>query len=355
VRLALENDGAIRSLVDTRDPGVDLAATIDGLALNDLAAGEAGGAALVVENAGPVSVTVRATSEAGRRHTSRVTLYRESSRVDLVNEITENFGEVRHWAFSVDLASPDVRTEETGAIVRVKKKSDGGDYANRNARYDYATLNHFVDISDGANARGVTLSNRDCSFVKLGRSTPAELDTATAQLSVLAGGQVDGEGLGIRDQNGARSFLQRFSLRPHRGYDAVAAMKFALEHQNPPVTGRVTGGDQAAYPETSYSLLTVDDPGVLLWALKPAEDGIAQGLIARLWNLSGRAAGTRIRLAPGTATARVTTHVETDLDPVAVHADGSIDARFAPHQIQTYRLTPAAPGPGRRRVREGDR
>jgi alpha-mannosidase len=298
----------------------------------------------VVESAGPVSVTVRATSDAGRRHTTRVTLFRDSSRVDLANEITENFGEVRHWAFSFDLASPDVRTEEVGAIVRVKKTSEGGHYAERNARYDYATLNHFADIADGANTRGVTLSNRDCSFVKLGRSTPTELDTATAQLNVLAGGQVDGDSLGIRNQNGARSFLQRFSLRPHRGHDAVAAMKFALEHQNPPVTGPVSGARGAAYPEASYSLLTVDDPAVLLWALKPAEEGIDQGLIVRLWNLSGQAAETRIRLAPGSRTVRRTTHVETDLAPVSVREDGSIDARFAPHQIQTYRLTPAAAG-----------
>ena len=211
------------------------------------------------------------------------------------------------------------------------------------------TLNHFADITDGSNTRGVTLSNADCSFVKLGHSTPTDLDTATPQLDVLAGGQVDGDSLGIRGQNGARSFLQRFSLRPHGGYDAVAAMKFALEHQNPPVTGPVSGAGGAAYPEASYSLLTVEDPGVLLWALKPAEEGIGQGLIVRLWNLSGRAAETRVRLAPGSGTARLTTHVETDLDPVAVHEDGSIDTRFAPQQIQTYRLTPASaksvPGP----------
>ena len=64
----------------------------------------------------------------------------------------------------------------------------------------------------------------------------------------------------------------------------------------------------------------------------------------RLWNLSGRAAATRIRLASGSGTARLTTHVETDLDPVEIHEDGSVAARFAPHQIQTYRLTPATAG-----------
>lgn len=49
----------------------------------------------------------------------------------------------------------------------------------------------------------------------------------------------------------------------------------------PEPAGRlVTGGN--AYPATSYSLLSVSNPNVLLWALKPAEEGV----IARLWNVA---------------------------------------------------------------------
>ena len=158
---------------------------------------------------------------------------------------------MRHWAFSFNLASPDVRTEEVGAIIRVKTKADGGDYADAQRPLRLRHAQPLRRHHRRANTRGVTLSNRDCSFVKLGRSTPTELDTATAQLHVLAGGQVDGDGLGIRNQNGATNFLHRFALRPHGGYDPVAAMKFALEHQNPPVTGPVSGGGGAAYPEAS--------------------------------------------------------------------------------------------------------
>lgn len=338
VKLTLDRDGAIASLIDKRDPTVELAATIGGLKINDLAAKDGGGQNMTVENSGPVSVTVRVTSGAARNHVIRVTLYRDSDRIDLRNEITENFGDVRHWAFSFNLASPDVHTEELGAILRMKKKSDGGHYAERNARYDYATLNHFADIADGTNTCGVTLSNWDCAFMRLGKSTPDSLDTATAQLHVLAGGQIDGDQLGIRNQNGVTHFLQRFALRPHRGYDAVAAMRFALEHQNPPVTGVVNGRPSAALPADSFSLLTVSDPNVLLWALKPAEEGIGHGIIARLWNVTDTPSSATITCSSGLTSAHRTTHIETNLEAIALTTDRALPATFARQQLQTYRL-----------------
>ncbi|MDP3069920.1 MAG: hypothetical protein Q8N18_06500 [Opitutaceae bacterium] len=340
VKLALDRDGAIASLIDKREPSVELAATIGGLKINDLAAHEAGGKSIVVENSGPVGVTVSVTSGAARNHVTRITLYRDSDRIDLRNEITENFGDVRHWAFSFNLASPDVHTEELGAILRLKKKPDGGHYAERNARYDYATLNHFADIADGTNTRGVTLSNWDCAFMRLGKSTPDSLDTATAQLHVLAGGQIDGDQLGIRNQNGATHFLQRFALRAHRGYDPVAAMRFALEHQNPPVTGVVSGPSAAPLPASSYSLLTVSDPSVLLWAVKPADEGIQRGIIARLWNVSDAPANATLTLQMGLSSAQRTTHIETDLETVPLDRAAALPTTFARQQLQTYRLLP---------------
>jgi alpha-mannosidase len=340
VQLTLDRDGAIARFIDKRDPSVDLAATIDGLKLNDLAAGESGGSEFVVESSGPVSVTLRITSNAARRHVTRVTLYRDGDRVDLHNQITENFGDVRHWSFSFNLEAPDVRTEEVGAIIHVKKAADGGHYADRNARYDYATLNHFADISNGSNTRGVTLSNWDASFVKLGRSTPTTLDTATAQLHVLAGGQVDGDQLGIRNQNGATSFLQRFALRPHTGYDPVAAMTFALEHQNPVIALPLRAGTSGPLPAIRHSLITLSDPRVLLWALKPAEEGIADGVIARLWNISDASANATLTFAPGLAAARRVTHVETNLAAAPIAGD-ELKVELARQQLQTFRLIPA--------------
>lgn len=338
VKLAVARDGAIRSFVDKRRAHTELAATVDGLALNDLAPNADAGEPLVVENAGPVSVTLRARSDSGLAHTTAITLYRDSDRVDIRNEITENFSDIRHWAFSVNVADPAVRTEEVGAINLNKLASQGGAYAETHARYDYVTLNHFADIADGTGSKGLTLSNADLAFAKLGRSTPDRLDTATPQLNALAGGQIDGRGLGIRGQNGATYFLQRFALRPHGGYDQVAAMRFALEHQNPFVTGALLGGPGGPFPADTFSLLSVSHPNVLLWAAKPADDGPAGGVVVRLWNLADAPATASVALSPGIAVAFRTTHIETDLAPQPVR-DGAIDATWARQQLQTFRLT----------------
>ena len=339
VRLIVDPDGAIASFVATDQPQTELAGVIGGLKLNDLAANDTHGDAVLVENSGPVSVTLKCVSGAGRQHTTRLTLYREADRVEIRNEITENFSEVRHWAFSFNLPSPDVHTEEVGAVIRAKTKSHGGDYADTHARYDYLTLNHFADITDGANTRGVTLANADCAFARLGQSTPAALDTTTPQLSVLAGGQVDGSWLGIHGQNGATWFLQRFALRPHGAYDPVAAMQFGLEHQNPLVAGAIIGGTHSPYPATHYSLLRLSPPAVLLWALKPHDDGIEHGLVARVWNLASEPSPMRLTSGASLAGAQRSTHLERSLEPVALN-NGALETTLPAHRLESYILTP---------------
>ena len=115
---------------------------------------------------------------------------------------------------------------------------------------------------------------------------------------------MDGDKLGIRNQNGAEYFLQRFALHPHGSYDPVMAMKFALEHQNPPVADAVTGDTDAPLAAREASLIRVSDPGVLLWSLKPAEEGIDHGVIARVWNVADSPAKANMIFLPGLADAR---------------------------------------------------
>ncbi|MBC8165382.1 MAG: hypothetical protein H7Y20_05870 [Bryobacteraceae bacterium] len=194
----------------------------------------------------------------------------------------------------------------------------------------------------GEDGAGVTLSNADCAFMRLGTSdildNQSRLDTKTPQIQVLAGGQIDGPKAGIAKQGGDSYFLQRFSLRTHSGYDAATAMKFSLEHQNPSVAGWVRGGK--AYPEQTYSAATLSNPNVVLWSLKPAEEGIGSGVIARLWNLSSTPQDYSVSLAGGIQSGRQTTHIETDLADLPV-SNGAVAMKAAPTQIQTIRLRPA--------------
>ncbi|MGH7947390.1 MAG: glycosyl hydrolase-related protein, partial [Opitutaceae bacterium] len=333
-RVTVAGRGAITSLVD-KSSGRELVQPVDGRAVNDLGPGDG---TLEIENSGPVSVTLRAVSPAPLKHTSRITLYRDSRRIDIHNEIQENFGSPHTWSFAFKIDQPDVWHEEVGAVIRAKLLADGGHYSPRNARLDWLTLNHYVDVSNrGATAgAGVTLSNADCSFMRLGKSTLKELDASNSALSVLAGGDVSGIKLRILNQGGATYFLQRFALQPHRAFEPDQAMRFSLEHQNPLVSGRVAGGGRA-YPEKSYSLLNVSRPGVFVWSVKPSEEGIERGMMVRVWNMAHEAVQAELACAQPVASAKQTTHLETDLDNIEL-INGKLPVTLAPQQIKTFRI-----------------
>lgn len=337
-RLTLANDGAITNLVDKTRGNRETVKNIGGKLLNDLG-GNRGGR-IVVENVGPVSVTLRAESSSPLEHITRVTMYRNSNRIDVANEIRQNFTDVRTWSYSFDINSPDVWHEEVGAVIRGKLIANGGHYSPKNARYDWLTMNHFADMTDGAaNNFGVTVSNADAYFMKLGTSGASSLDTATPQFNILAGGRIDGPGLGIANQGGDSQFLYRFALTTHGAFNQPAAMKFSLEHQNPFVTGMIDGlGTQTRqYPANNFSFVTISDPNVLLWALKPAEDGISRGIVARVWNQGSSPVNYTLGLSRPITSAEKVTHIETTISGATV-SSGQLNASINQQQIQTHLL-----------------
>ncbi len=337
-RVSVSNTGAITSLIDKTRGNREFVRTVNNRTINDL--GGSGGS-LTVENVGAVSVTLRATSASPRVHTSRITFIRDTNRIEIRNDITQNFSESLVWSHSFDIDSPDVWHEEVGAVIRAKLLPNGGHYSPRSARYDWLTINHFADMSGGG--VGVTLSNSDAYFMTLGNSTDSFLDTGTPQINILAGGQVDGDDLGIQNQGGDSQFLQRFALQTHGAFNQTSAMKFSLEHQNPFVTSAVTGTNPS-YAENNYSFLTISDPDVLLWALKPAEDGINQGIVTRVWNQANSGRSYTLSLNPDILSGKRTTHIETDITNAGI-ISGNLSAALAANQIQTHRLQPSLTAP----------
>jgi len=336
-RVKVSERGAIESIVSKKTGGQELAANIDGRSVNDLGPGIG---TLTVRDSGPVSVTLEAQASGPVPHTTQVTLIRDLDRISIRNEITANFSDVKAWAFSFALQSPDVWHEEIGAINHARVQPEG-DYAAKYSRLDWLTLNHYVSMQ-GKDGVGITLSNSDDAFMKLGNSSIAngvsELDISTPQLSVLAGGQVDGSSLGIPDQGGDSYFLQRFALHAQKNGSAAESMRLSLEDQNPLVAGKVTGG--SAYPETSFSLLSPTNPNALLWALKPSEDGIDHGVVARFWNLSSEPTSFSAQLHGGIQKASEITHIETD--PVSAPLTAAVLKTSAkPWQLRSFTLMPA--------------
>ncbi|MBC7926711.1 MAG: hypothetical protein H7039_13735 [Bryobacteraceae bacterium] len=336
-KLRVEDRGAITSWIDKTRANRELAGRMDNgrSSINDLGLDPG---TLEVENAGPVSLTLRARGSGPLAHESRITLYRDSRRIDIRNDITQSFDGTYHWAFAFNVASPDVWHEELGAVIRAKYLKDGGHYSPDMSRLDYLSLNHFAAMNapDGS---GVTLSNWDLAFMKLGDSqmlgSKPHFDTKLPLIQVLAGGQIDAPRAGIPQQGGDKHFLQRFALSSHQKFNQTESMRFSLEHQNPPITGWLRAGN--AFPAKTDSLLTVSSPNVLLWGLKTPEDGGSEGLIARVWTFSDKPEEYQLKMKSPITGAWSATHTERDLVAIPV-AGNTLAVKAAEHQIQTIRL-----------------
>ncbi len=326
----------ITSLIDHKDGNRQLVGTSAGNAIHDIGSGSG---SVQLERSGPVSTTLRISSSGSPAHETRVTLYKGVDRIDIEGLVTQNFSSNVGYTSIFNLAGASIRHEEVGRIARVARAASGGDYADQNTRTDYLTFNHFVDLSTPV--RGVTVSNWDSPFFKPGLSTVAVLDTSP-RIRAVVGMQVDGVDFGIPNQGGDTRFLHRFALRTHGPYDPAAAMRLALEHQNPLVATPATGGGAAPLPADTWSLVRLEPADVMLWALKPAEEGIGNGVIARIWNLADAPRGARLEVPGwGPFAAARTTHLETTFGPAPVTAAALEDA-LSRQQMRTYRLMPEA-------------
>ncbi len=330
-KITINKVGAIVSLLDKKNKNREC---IGSEKANDLGSASGNGS-ITVENIGPVSVTLKAVSSDPLSHTSRITLYKDLPRIDIDNQISQNFTDVRKWKFAFNLKTPETWHEEVGAVIKAKLISNGGHYSLENALYKYLTLNHFVSVNE--RGYGVTLSNRDCYFMQLGNSTHISLDETSNTLNVLAGGRLSNPELGIHNQDGDSEFNQSFALSTHTAFSKASEMKFALEHQNPFVTGTITG-TAGTYPGTHYSCLKIADPNVLLWSIKPAEEGYDnRGIIIRVWNLGNDASAGSISLNNKITEAYETSHVETDIK-ASSFSDHNLNTRIAPQELSTYRI-----------------
>lgn len=263
------------------------------------------------------------------KHESIITFYADDPRIDFQNTIHQNFDSLLHWSFAFNIGNPEVWHEEVGAVIKAKTASAGGHYADKMARYDYLSLNHFLNV--GNSRESITLSNSHCLFFRLGNSTPSFLDQNSSVVHILVGGQVN-ENLGIIRQDGDTLFHQSFSLLPHgHSLNAGESMRFSLEHQNPLVAGKSdSNGDLT---EKKYSFLTNDNKDLILWTLKPGEE---DGQIMRFWNMGDSPVSSDIRFNTSILKAMFSSHVETDIQEIPVK-ENTITIDLNQKQLKTYR------------------
>ncbi|MBN1480703.1 hypothetical protein JXA70_10555 [candidate division KSB1 bacterium] len=321
----LEKSGAIRSLYDKR-----LHKEWSQGWLNYLGGDPHAGEEIQILHDGEEHITLFCRSADPLKHDCTITFYADTPRIDIQNRILENFSDLQHWTFDFKVDRPEVWHEEVGAVIKAKTASAGGHYADRMARYDYLTLNHFLNVGNAKHS--ITLSNSNCLFFRLGESKPEFLDMTSATVHILVGGQVN-ENLGVIGQDGDSTFHQNFSLMPFgQSFHAGLSMRFALEHQNPPAIAPVGAGGE--WPEAQRSFFNTNNPDVLLWTLKPGEDG---GLIARLWNMLDEPLTAVLASSTMLQSAAAVTHVETDIKTLAL-SQNSVPLELCQHQLVSLRL-----------------
>lgn len=141
-------------------------------------------------------------------------------------------------------------------------------------------------------------------------------------------------------QAGTHTFSESVSGSPKT---VSERMRFGAEFRQPMevmVTGGSTGQSQSG-GVARQSFLSVDQPNVMVSALKTSE--IDDGLIARLWEIEGKATTVTLECAWPTKSVRKCDLLET-VQEVLWESDSpsrAVRLEIGPHEIATFKLEPA--------------
>jgi hypothetical protein len=219
------------------------------------------------------------------RVTNTVTLHAALDQVDFDVRIEKppatNEQRLLHF-FPVAGDLKDLHVETTAAVLRPCPQPEGDLLPGANT-WRFA-VQGFVDASPPGKV-GVTIAPLDAYLLRL--------DQGALAFEPLGNDQNWKEV--TRDQNGERHFRFRYSLRAHSpGYDNAAAVAWSRSAAAPATVaiGRL--------PKKwlNRPQLELDPARGLVTCLKPADDPLSGGIVARLWETSGQNTPVVLR-APG--------------------------------------------------------
>ena len=341
--------GRLTSVVDVLNGNQQLV----GSALNLSDTNAAGTCTFSTVNAGPVSVSLACALTGSPPRTVTVTLVRNVDRIAVTDEVTANWSAPLHYKYNVNLISPQIHFEEVGAIARPGLIAEGGDFLP-GARPQYMTLNHFVNFA--TSQYGITLSNWDASFMRVGNSTYSAFDLSRPEVNILGVGNPHlygpdascptvGGPCDTQQQAGDTYFLTQLALQGSASaYSGAQAMRMALAHQNPLRTLALARNQAGPLSDPTASFLSVSAPNVVVTAFKPAEEG-ERGIVVRLWELAGQYTDFTIDASAFIPTAAFQVSlVETDVAAASMN-NGLISASIAANEIKAYRFAGASGSP----------
>ncbi len=221
---------------------------------------------------------------------TEVTVWNHLRRVDIVNRLTKTETyekEAVYFAFPFAANQPTFRYECPAGIVNANTDMLPG------ACLDWFAVQHFVEIESGdvaiawATPDAPLVCFQDINRGKWMRELPMRNGHLYAYVmnnywhtNYKAG------------QGGEHVF--RFSITSRAKSDNAASAQFGWAASNPFVAVPVDGPMRGRLPGDSASLISIDEPGVLLIGAKQADSGT--GLVLRLWEVSGKPTTAHIHL-----------------------------------------------------------
>lgn len=264
---------------------------------------------------------LRATLEIKRQilsssYTQRVSLDHNSARLDFDTEIDWQERKILlKAAFPVDVLSPTATYEiQWGNVERPTHHNTSWDWA----RFETAAQK-WVDLSEGQ--YGVSLIN-DCKYGH-------DIHGNTIRLTLLRGTTAPDPKADL----GKHTF--KYSLFPHQGSWDENTVKQAYLVNNPLLVWE--GNTKAGKKTGAFSLVSVDQPNLVIETIKKAQDG--NGLIIRLYE-SRRCRGSfALQVGFPVEKAFQTNILEENQDSLNVEGN-QITGTYKPYQIITLRVIP---------------
>ena len=279
--------------------------------------------ATLTPHVGPVMATMTAEGACFGLDSMKRTVvcYRDLPRIDFVNDLVKSpSGFPRGWpkeegyfVFPLNVPHFLLRHDLPSGNVRPLVDPNPGEPEQlANSCTDHYTVSRWVDVSN-QKGFGVTLAPADAPLVMYGARRARTFDVRyKAKTPWLYSYAFNNLWYTNFQKTQPGRVVLRYSLRPHDGGDwlAGAAHRFGIETCSPlraaPVPGKQAGDGEFAGP--AGSLLTIDQPNVMLIAAKLAEAN-GEGVILRFNEIEGR----RTRVTADLARLAPRAVVETDL------------------------------------------
>ena len=234
---------------------------------------QAGPATITVKESGPLVASLLVESDAPGcvRLSREIRVVDGLDRVDIVNVLDRNpvrEKEGIHLGFAFNVPHAVMRVDIPWAIFRPEIDQMPGSCK------EWLTVGRWVDVSN--QEYGVTWATLDAPLIEVGSITAGRIGPSAdpdAWLAKLPQSQTLYSWVmnnywytNYRAfQSGATEF--RYSLLPHKRYDAVTAQRFGMERSQPLVIVRAQGD-----PPSDRPFLELDSPDVIVASIKPSED-----------------------------------------------------------------------------------